>query len=105
MGSGAKSTSKKTLILKDVMHTPEIAKNLISGFLLNKVGFSQSIGVDLYTITKNDIFVKLLCLRLLRMKMKFNLVTRLRYFVVIWELNIILVYLINFINNMKLYMK
>lgn len=50
-------TSGKTLILKDVMHVPEIMKNLVSGFLLNKAWFSQSIGADLYAITKNDIFV------------------------------------------------
>lgn len=55
-------TSEKSLILKDVMHTPDIIKSLVSGFLLNKEDFSQYIGVDLYTITKNDIFMKLLCL-------------------------------------------
>ena len=52
-----KFTSGKTLILKEVMHVPEIRKNLVSGFLLNKAGFSQTIGADLYTITKNGIFV------------------------------------------------
>ncbi|XP_073221446.1 uncharacterized protein [Cicer arietinum] len=40
-------TSRKTLILKDVMHTLEIRKNLVSGFLFNKAGFTQSIGADL----------------------------------------------------------
>lgn len=49
--------SRKTLILKDVMHVYEITKNLVSSFLLSKTGFSQSIGKDLYTITKNGIFV------------------------------------------------
>lgn len=39
-----KFTSGKTLILKDVKHTPEIRKNLVSGFLLNKAGFTQTIG-------------------------------------------------------------
>ncbi|KAK2455989.1 putative mitochondrial protein [Trifolium repens] len=52
-----KFTSGKTLILKDVMHVPEMKKNLVSGFLLNKAGFSQAIGADLYTITKNGIFI------------------------------------------------
>ncbi|CAJ2638269.1 unnamed protein product [Trifolium pratense] len=52
-----KFTSGKTLILKDVMHVPDMKKNLVSGFLLNKVGFSQTIGADLYTITKNGIFI------------------------------------------------
>lgn len=33
-------TSGKTLILKDVMHVPEIRKNLVVVFLLNKAGFS-----------------------------------------------------------------
>lgn len=87
------------------MYTLEIIKNIVSGFLLNKAWFSRSIGIDLYTITKNDIFVKLLCVRLLRMKLKFNLVTRLREFVVIRELNIISVYFMYFVNNIELYMK
>lgn len=50
-------TSGNTLILKAVMHVLEIRKNLVSCFLLNKAWVSQSIGKDLYTITKNDIFV------------------------------------------------
>ncbi|CAL0320864.1 unnamed protein product [Lupinus luteus] len=52
-----KFTSGKTLILKDVMHTPEMRKNLVSGFLLNKAGFTQTIGADLYTLTRNGVFV------------------------------------------------
>ncbi|CAJ2668640.1 unnamed protein product [Trifolium pratense] len=52
-----KFTSGKTLILKDVMHVPDMRKNLVSGFLLNKAGFNQNIGANLYTITKNDIFI------------------------------------------------
>lgn len=36
-------TSKNTLILKDFMHAPDIRKNLVYDFLLNKAGFSQSI--------------------------------------------------------------
>jgi hypothetical protein len=47
----------KTLILKDVMHVHDIRKNLVSGFLLNKVGFNQTIGATLYTITKNGTFI------------------------------------------------
>ena len=50
-------TSGKTIILKDVLHTPEIRKNLVSGYLLNKAGFTQTIGADLFTLTKNGIFV------------------------------------------------
>lgn len=52
-----KFTSGKILILKDVKHTPEIRKNLVSGFLLNKAGFTQTIGGDLFTLTKNNVFV------------------------------------------------
>ncbi|KAI9156323.1 hypothetical protein LWI28_004342 [Acer negundo] len=50
-------TSGKTIILKDVLHTPKIRKNLISGYLLNKAGFTQTVGADLFTLTKNGIFV------------------------------------------------
>ncbi|KAA0036465.1 putative Polyprotein [Cucumis melo var. makuwa] len=39
-----KFTSGKTLVLKKVLHTPEIGKNLVSGYLLNKNGFTQTIG-------------------------------------------------------------
>ncbi|GJY33693.1 putative polyprotein, partial [Tanacetum coccineum] len=52
-----KFTSGKTMILKDVMHTPEMRKNLVSGYLLNKAGFVQTIGADLFTLTKNGMFV------------------------------------------------
>ena len=52
-----KFTSGKTIILKDVLHTPEMRKNLVSGYLFNKAGFSQTIGADLFTLTKNGVFV------------------------------------------------
>jgi len=52
-----KFTFGKTLILKDVMHTPKIRKNLVSGFLLNKAGFEQIIASDMYSITKEGVFV------------------------------------------------
>ena len=45
------------LLLKDVLHTPEMRKNLVSSFLLNKAGFVQNIGSDQYVITKNGSFV------------------------------------------------
>ena len=32
-------------------------KNLVSGFLLNKAGFNQTIGANLYTITKDGTFI------------------------------------------------
>lgn len=50
-------TSGNTLILKDVIHVLKIRKNLVSGFLPNKTGFSQSIGEYLYTTSNSGIFV------------------------------------------------
>ncbi|KAA0035651.1 uncharacterized protein E5676_scaffold455G00960 [Cucumis melo var. makuwa] len=38
-----KFTSGKTLVLKDVLHIPEIRKNLVFKYLLNKAGFTQTI--------------------------------------------------------------
>ena len=52
-----KFTSGKTLVLNEVLHTPEIRKNLVYEYLLNKVGFTQTIGSYLFTLTKNNIFV------------------------------------------------
>ncbi|TYK07963.1 putative Polyprotein [Cucumis melo var. makuwa] len=42
---------------KKVLHTPEIQKNFISGYLLHKADFTQTIGSDLFTLTKNNVFV------------------------------------------------
>jgi len=52
-----KFTSGKSLILKDVIHTPRIRKNLVSGILLNNVGFEQIIASNMYSTTKDGVFV------------------------------------------------
>ena len=52
-----KFTSGRTLTLKDVLHTPQIRKNLVSSYLLNKAGFKQIIDSDQYVIRKNNAFV------------------------------------------------
>ncbi|XP_071923055.1 uncharacterized protein [Coffea arabica] len=52
-----KFTSGRVLTLRDVLHVPEIRKNLVSCYLLNKAGFKQSIESDQYVLTKNGIFV------------------------------------------------
>lgn len=39
-----KFTSRKFLILKDVMHSPKIRNNMVLGFLLNKAELTQFIG-------------------------------------------------------------
>ena len=49
--------TSSTLILKKVLHTPEIRKNFISSCLLNKANFSQTIGSYLFIFTKNNVFV------------------------------------------------
>lgn len=52
-------TSSRIVTLKDVLHTPEteIKKNLVSGYLLNKVGFKQTIESDQYVLIKNGMFM------------------------------------------------
>ena len=57
LGSGEldlKFTSRHVLTLKDVLYTPSMRKNLMSSFLLNKVGFKQTMKSDNYIITKRD---------------------------------------------------
>ena len=48
-------TSGKMLTLQNVLHTPEMRKNLVSGYLLNKAGFVQTYGSDQYSVTKNGV--------------------------------------------------
>lgn len=60
-GSGVvelKFTLGKIPILKEELHTPETRKNLVSGYLLNKADFTQIIGAYLFTLTKNNVFVR-----------------------------------------------
>ena len=60
LGSGEvdlKFTSGHVLTLKDVLYTPSMRKNLMSSFLLNKVGFKQTMESDNYVITQKGFFV------------------------------------------------
>ena len=52
-----KFSFEKTVMLKEVLHTPEIRKNLVLGYLLNRARSTQTFGGELYTLTKNNIFV------------------------------------------------
>ena len=55
LGSGEvdlKFTSGHVLILKDVLYTLSMRKNLMLSFLLNKAGFKQTMESDSYVITK-----------------------------------------------------
>ena len=47
-----KFTSGQELVLKDVLHVPEIRKNLASGFLLNKTSFKQVLEADQFVLFK-----------------------------------------------------
>ena len=51
-------TSGKTLTLNDVFYVPEVRKNLVSGFLLNKFGFKQVYEADKYILSKGSVFVE-----------------------------------------------
>ena len=50
-------TSGKTLTLNDVFYVPEVRKNFVSGFLLNKFGFKQVYEADKFILSKGSVFV------------------------------------------------
>ena len=50
-------TSGKELTLNDVLHVPEIRKNLVSGSLLSKKGFKLVFVSDNFILTKNGMYV------------------------------------------------
>ena len=52
-----KMTSGKELILNDVLHVPEIRKNLVPGSLLSKKGFKLVFVSDNFILTKNGMYV------------------------------------------------
>ena len=52
-----KMTSGKELTLDDVLHVPEIRKNLVSGSLLSKKGFSLVFESYKFVLTKSGIYV------------------------------------------------
>ena len=49
-------TSGKELTLVDLLHVPNICKNLVSGSLLVKSGFKLVFNSDKFVMTKNDQF-------------------------------------------------
>ena len=51
-----KLTSGKELTLNDVLHVPEIRKNLISGSLLSKHGFKLTFVADKFVLSKNGVY-------------------------------------------------
>ncbi|KAJ9557464.1 hypothetical protein OSB04_012078 [Centaurea solstitialis] len=50
-------TSGKELELKDVLFVPELRKNLVSGWLLNKVGFKLVFESDKFVLSKGGMYV------------------------------------------------
>ena len=52
-----KFTSGKELALMDVLHVPEITKNLIFGHVLSKKGFKLVFESDKFVLTKGGTFV------------------------------------------------
>ena len=51
-----KMTSGKELALNDVLHVPEIRKNLVSGLLLSKKGFRLVFESDKFVLSKSGIY-------------------------------------------------
>ncbi|GJZ32058.1 pol polyprotein [Tanacetum coccineum] len=52
-----KMTSDKELKLTNVLYVPEIHKNLVSGWLLNKFGFRLVFESDKFVLSKNQMYV------------------------------------------------
>ncbi|XP_073119772.1 uncharacterized protein [Henckelia pumila] len=52
-----KMTSGKEVTLKNVLHVPEIRKNLVSGSLLSKARFRMVFESDKFVLTKSGVFV------------------------------------------------
>ena len=50
-------TSGKELTLNNVLHVPDIRKNLVSGSLLSKNGFRLVFESDKFVLTKNGMYV------------------------------------------------
>ncbi|GJR15628.1 hypothetical protein Tco_0798280 [Tanacetum coccineum] len=53
-----KMTSEKELKLTNVLYVPEIRKNLVSGWLLNKFGFRLVFESDKFVLSKSDTMLK-----------------------------------------------
>ena len=52
-----KMTSGKELTLNNVLHVPDIRKNLVSGSLLSKNGFRLVFESDKFVLTKNGMYI------------------------------------------------
>ena len=52
-----KMTSRKEFTLNNVLHVPDIRKNLVYGLLLNKNGFRLIFESDKFVLTKSGMYV------------------------------------------------
>ena len=52
-----KMTYGKELVLTDVLHVPDIRKNLVSGSMLSKNGFKLVFESDKFVLMKNGMYV------------------------------------------------
>ena len=52
-----KMTSRKIVTLINVLHVPDVHKNLVSGYLLSKNGFKLVFVSDKFVLSKNEMYV------------------------------------------------
>ena len=52
-----KMTFGKELVLTDVLHVPDIGKNLVSGSMLSKNGFKLVFESNKFVFMKNEMYV------------------------------------------------
>ena len=52
-----KMTSGKELTLNNVLHVPDIRKNLVSGSLLSKNGFKLVFVSDKFVLSENEMYI------------------------------------------------
>jgi len=50
-------SSGKSLILRDVLYSPELRRNLVSGVILNRLGFKMVYESDKFVLSKGSLFV------------------------------------------------
>ena len=70
-----KFSSGKVICLNDVLHVPEIRKNLVSSSMLNSCGFKQVFECDKFVLKKNGMFIGFgyLCNRMFRLNIDQNI--------------------------------
>ena len=67
-------TSRNTLVLEDVYFAPDISRNLVSGSILNQLGYKLVFEVDRCIISKCNLFIgrAYLCCNLFKVSLNCN---------------------------------